>query len=161
MKKPWCYLETKKGEKIKIDQEDLERVSNHSWRIQQVWKKSKKRVVTSIRTGEKVRSMSLGQFLMKPPKGKLVYPRRYQDGMDYRKSNLIVCTMKERQQMLPKHNSANSTSIYKGVSYIKDKKTWRARIEVKGKALFLGDYKSEAAAARAYNKAALEKIKDC
>ena len=38
---------------------------------------------------------------MNPPKGKLAYPRRFNDGFDYRKNNLIICTMQERQQLLP------------------------------------------------------------
>ena len=100
--KPWKYLQAKTGEKVKVDAEDFDNINEKSWRVIYTGKTKKPSVVTSIRSGEKVRTMTLGQFLMKPRKGKLVYPRRWQQGLDYRKSNLIVCSMKERQRMLPK-----------------------------------------------------------
>jgi len=90
---------------------------------------------------------------MKPPRGKQVYPRRFNDGLDYRKSNLIVCTLKERQRLLPKKRS-QTTSMYRGVSFSRATGKWRAAIEVNGKALNLGLFTHENAAARAYNEAA-------
>lgn len=152
-KKPWKTITLTNGEKAKIDAEDYERVSQHKWRVIQKTPSSKKTVVTSIRTEKGVRQLSLGRFLMDPPKGKLVYPRRYQTGFDFRKNNLIVCTMKERQQMLPKR-SHPTTSIYKGVTYDQAKKLWRASLQVDGKNVTIGLFKDEQNAARAYNKAA-------
>ena len=153
--KPWKKLKTKTGELVKVDAEDYEELMERSWRVIYTGKTRKPSVVTSIRTGESVRTMTLGQFLMKPRKGKLVYPRRWQGGLDYRKSNLLVCSMKERQRMLPKR-ADKSSSIYKGVSFVKSKKIWRARIEKNGKSHYLGDYAREEQAAAAYNKAARE-----
>lgn len=155
-KKPWKFLDTKNGEKVKVDAEDYDRCANHSWRVIETGKHKKKTVITSIRTGSKVRTMSLGQFLMNPDKGLFVFPRRWQRGLDYRKQNLIVCTMQERQRLLPKRAGGNNTSRFKGVSYLSSTKKWRARIEVEGKTIFIGDYDSEEKAARAYNKAARE-----
>ncbi len=157
--KPWKYLETKTGEKVKVDAEDYDGWMERSWRVIYTGKTKKPSVVTSIRTGSKVRTMTLGQYLMKPKRGKLVYPRRWQGGLDYRKSNLIVCSMKERQRMLPKR-ADKSTSRYKGVSYVKGKKIWRARIEKNGKSHYLGDFAKEEHAALAYNKAAREMFGD-
>jgi hypothetical protein len=97
--------------------------------------------------------MTLGKFLMNPPKGKQVYPRRFNEELDYRKSNLIICTLAERQRLLPKKRTQTS-SKFRGVSRIKNKKLWRASIEVNGLSINLGDYKSEKEAALAYNKAA-------
>lgn len=157
--KAWKYLQTKTGEKVKVDAEDFEELSQRSWRVIYTGKAKKPSVVTSIRTGESVRTMTLGQYLMKPKKGKLVYPRRWQQGLDYRKSNLIVCSMKERQRMLPKR-ADKSTSRYKGVSFVKSKKIWRARIEKNGRSHYLGDFAREDQAALAYNKAAREMFGD-
>lgn len=157
--KTWKYLETKTGEKVKVDSEDWGEITKKSWRVIYTGKTRKPSVVTSIRSGESVRTMTLGQFLMNPKKGKLVYPRRWQGGLDYRKSNLIVCSMKERQRMLPKR-ADKSSSIYKGVSYVKSKKIWRARIEKNGQSHYLGDYVKEEHAALAYNKAARELFGD-
>ncbi len=157
--KPWKYLAAKTGEKVKVDAEDFEELMQRSWRVIYTGKAKKPSVVTSIRSGDKVRTMTLGQYLMKPKAGKMVYPRRWQGGLDYRKSNLIVCSMKERQRMLPKR-ADKSTSRYKGVSFVKSKKIWRARIEKNGQSHYLGDYAKEEHAALAYNKAAKEMFGD-
>jgi hypothetical protein len=108
------------------------------------------RVVTSIRKDKKNITVTLGKFLMNPPKGKQVYPRRFNEELDYRKQNLIVCTLKERQQTLPK-NRKRGSSQFRGVSFIKAVKKWRASIEVNGKTINLGNFEKETDAALAYN----------
>ncbi len=151
--KPWCTVHIS-GKPVKIDKEDLARVEEHSWRaIKSVTGRYK--VITSIRTKEGSRNVTLGKFLMKPPKGKQVYPRRFVEGLDYRKENLVVCTMSERQRLLPKRR-VETSSQYRGVSYQKASKKWRAGIEVDGRAINLGEFASETSAAMAYNKAALK-----
>lgn len=139
--------------KIKIDSEDFERVSQYTWRIRQRDDTKKLSILTSLRTSEGTRNLSLGKFLMNPPKGKLVYARRFIDGFDYRKENLIVCSIQERQTMIPKRRK-DTSSKYRGVSYSKTVKLWRAGITVGGTSINLGDFKTEEAAARAYNNAA-------
>lgn len=70
------------------------------------------------------------------------------------RSNLRPCTYSQ--------NSANrakwrkSASKYKGVSWITQNAKWRASICVRRHMIYLGNYTTEEAAARAYNKAALE-----
>src|SRR6185437_17083578 len=122
---------------VKIDREDLERIQQRSWRITE-GTQGRIRIVTSIRTPQGVRSLTLGRFLMSPPKDKQVYPRRFNDGLDYRKENLIVCTLKERQRLLPK-NRKGSSSHFRGVSFQKSSEKWRAAIQVKGRSINLGD----------------------
>lgn len=152
--KTWCYIKVNPDKKAKIDIEDLERASAHTWRII-VKDSGREKVVTSIKTDKGSRQVSLGQFLMNPPKGKMVYPARFMQGLDYRKSNLIVCTMKERQRLLPKSRK-HGTSQFRGVSFVTKKNNWRASIKVNGKSISLGNYKTELAAAEAYNRAARE-----
>lgn len=149
--KSWCYIKVGRYE-VKIDREDLARVEEHSWRVTE-GTTGRKRVLTSVRTAKGARNVTLGKFLMNPPKGKQVYPRRFNDELDYRKSNLIVCTLQERQQLLPK-NRKKASSSFRGVSYSKTAERWRAGIEVEGKSMNLGHFESEEAAALAYNKAA-------
>jgi hypothetical protein len=152
MAKGWCYFSI--GQlRIKIDSEDLERVSERTWRVRRRDDTDKLSIITSVRTEKGVRNVSLGQFLMKPKGDKFVYPRRYFDGLDFRKENLIVCSMRERQQMLPKKAKKNTSSRYRGVSRIKSSNRWRAGITVKGKSINLGDFDSETKAANAYNEA--------
>src|SRR6185312_9978318 len=102
MAKDWCYLTVHPNTKVKIDRTDLKRVSQHKWRVTKA-STGRLRVVTSVRGPRGVKNITLGKFLMKPSKGYQVYPRRFNEGLDYRKSNLIVCTLRERQRLLPKH----------------------------------------------------------
>ncbi|MBN23269.1 MAG: hypothetical protein CL678_18435 [Bdellovibrionaceae bacterium] len=154
MTKKWKYLKTREKVRVKVDEDDYERLLMHTWKI--ITSSSGKRsVVTSIRFGDKVKLVTLGKFLLDPPEGKQVYPRRFNDALDYRRENLIVCTMQERQTMIPKLKK-RGTSIYRGVSYISSKDSWRSRIEFDGKRIYLGDFKSEEAAALAYNEASLK-----
>ena len=148
----WCFYEIRTGIRVKIDKEDLKRVGAYKWRATK-GTTGRLRIVTSITTPKGARSLTLGRFLMDPPKGKQVYPRRFNDGFDYRKSNLVVCSLKERQQLLPKAR-AHSSSKYRGVSYSERSKSWRAGIKVKGKTISLGVFASEDQAALAYNEAA-------
>ena len=152
MAKAWTFLKAHPGLKVKIDREDVKRVSAHSWRVT-FGTTGRKRVVTSIRGPKGVRSLTLGKFLMKPSKGKQVYPRRFNEELDYRKNNLIVCTLKERQRLLPK-NRTDASSTFRGVSRDKASGKWRASIEVDGHSINLGQFKIESEAALAYNKAA-------
>lgn len=152
MDRSWCYLPVNKGYQAKIDLEDYPRASAHTWRV--IKKDSGRlKVVTNIKTPGGTRQVSLGQFLMNPPKGKMVYPRRFMDGLDYRKANLIVCTMKERQRILPK-SRIHGSSKFKGVSFIKKTQKWRASIKVDGVSKSLGLFDRELDAAVAYNQAA-------
>jgi hypothetical protein len=152
--KEWCYIPVNKGYRAKIDKEDLARVSKFTWRV--IKRPSGRlRVATSISTKKGVRQMSLAQFLMKPPKGKMVYARRFMEELDFRKDNLIICTMSERQRILPKSRRFG-TSRFKGVYRVEKEKKWRAQIEVDGQHISLGLFLSEVDAAAAYNKAARE-----
>jgi hypothetical protein len=153
MAKDWVEIEIS-GYLVKIDREDLELVQSRKWRVTKSTT-GRFRVVTSVRTKEGVRSITLGKFLMNPPKGKQVYPRRFNDGLDYRRGNLIVCTVGERQQLLPKRR-AESTSRFRGVSYQGSTGKWRAGIQVHGKTINLGEYDTETQAAEAYNQAAIK-----
>ena len=156
--KPWTTFTLTSGEKVKIDREDIERVEKHSWRATK-GTTGRLRVVTSIRGPDGVKTLTLGRFLMKPSKTKQVYPRRFNEGLDYRKDNLVVCTLQERQRLLPKKRKG-ATSEYRGVSFSRTDKKWRAGIEIDGHSINLGHFKTEAQAAAAYNQAARQHFGD-
>jgi len=152
----WTFLKLKSGEKVKIDSRDLKKVEQLSWRVLRKKNSNRPSVVATISTPKGPRQITLGKFLLKPPKGKMVYPRR--GDLDYRRANLIVCTMAERQQMLPKRKQQESSSKYKGVFWDSTRKKWRADIYIDGKCHLVGLYSSEDSAALAYNKIAREQF---
>ncbi len=74
------------------------------------------------------------------------------DGLDNRKSNLRKCT--RQQNLFNCRKKSKASSIYKGVTITKKGKI-QASIRVDGRLLYLGYFKTEEAAAMAYNKEAL------
>jgi len=77
------------------------------------------------------------------------------NGLDNRKANLRIVTHTQNVWNRRKFKSY-SLSKYKGVDWSKDMKRWRARILVNGKRIYLGSFKSELDAAKAYDRAALK-----
>lgn len=72
------------------------------------------------------------------------------DRLDNRKSNLRLCSFQENSRN-QKISSAN-TSGFKGVSWRKREKKWRAAIGLNGKKITLGYFSNRKDAALAYNK---------
>ena len=74
--------------------------------------------------------------------------------LNNQKSNLRFYTRGENQ--MNRQKQGNVSSIYKGVSFSKDHKKWRARIRIKDNIIHLGYFISETDAAIAYNAKAIE-----
>lgn len=72
--------------------------------------------------------------------------------LDNRRSNLRAATRQQTSANVGRR--VDNTSGFKGVSKFRDK--WQAGIRVNGKREHLGHFNSKIAAARAYNKRALE-----
>lgn len=80
------------------------------------------------------------------------------NGLDNRRSNLRFCTNAQNQHNQRKWGSRSGkplSSRYKGVSWHR-RGHWRAKIQAQGKRRYLGQFQSEEAAARAYDRAARE-----
>jgi len=77
------------------------------------------------------------------------------NGLDNRRSNLRIATANENQQNARLMNTPKS-SKYKGVTWNKHAKQWKAGIRVDGRRCYLGHFRSEEDAAKAYNLAALK-----
>lgn len=76
------------------------------------------------------------------------------NGLNNQKSNLRFCTSAENN-----HNRRpvkNSSSKYKGVSWDKSAKKWRAQIKINDKSFPLGRYSNEIEAAKAYDREAIK-----
>ena len=77
------------------------------------------------------------------------------NSLDNRKSNLRIVT--HRQNCLnTRPKTKNTTSRYKGGSWDKESKKWRALITHKGRRISIGRFKNETDAARTYDKTAKE-----
>ncbi len=113
------------------------------------WCEDKNGYVVGKRNGKKI---SLHRLLMNPGPGLCV---DHIDGnkRNNQRSNLRIAT--RRQNALNRRPKLNgcADSNYKGVAFQDGK--WRARIGVDGEQLSLGYFKSENAAARAYDHAAV------
>jgi len=76
------------------------------------------------------------------------------NGLDNRKANLRPATRAQNNynKLIVKHKE--SSSKYKGVTWKKENKKWLAQINFKGDYIFLGYFKDERKAAKAYDEAA-------
>ena len=74
--------------------------------------------------------------------------------LDNRRRNLRLATFSQNNANCGRRR--NNTSGYKGVYWNKKTKKWQARIECEGRCLHLKYWTTKAAAARAYDRAALK-----
>jgi hypothetical protein len=98
------------------------------------------------------KTVSMHSIISKTPLGKFT-DHINGNGTDNRKYNLRICSSAENARNLPVNR--RSTSGYKGVTWNKRTKNWRARIVFDGKEIYLGTYQNVIDAAEAYNRAAL------
>ena len=108
-------------------------------------------------------SIKMHRLILDAPKGKDV-DHKDQNGLNNQKYNMRICTRSVNAQ----NQRARGRSKYLGVGYHKCIETrpqfkknyesvgWVARIGVNYKRIFLGKYKREIDAAKAYNKAAVK-----
>jgi len=74
------------------------------------------------------------------------------NGLNNKRNNLRVCTHAQNQQN--RKPRKNGSSVFKGVSWHKKSKKWRACIQIDGRTVHLGLFRSETEAATAYDEVA-------
>jgi hypothetical protein len=75
------------------------------------------------------------------------------NGLDNRKANLRPATISQNLCNRPKRKT-KTRSRYKGLEWDRAQRKWKARLQLNGRKIYLGSFKSEEAAARAYDTAA-------
>ncbi len=156
---PFRRIPLTQGKNAIVDPEDYERLRKYKWHVNK-----------SIRTYYAVHSLTNGR---NAPRKNLrmhhlvidglaidVPPGCFCDhinhnGLDNRKANLRIATRKQNVWHRRKFKRP-SRSKYKGVDFISANsgRCWRARIRVNGKRIYLGSFKDEIKAAKAYDIAA-------
>lgn len=133
-----------------VDSSDYERVVQYRWAVRYSRQKKIKYANAKI-NGIMV---SLHRFIMRRniDDGTIV-DHINRNGLDCRRANLRLCTVSENLRNAGK-TASKRTSVFKGVSLIKETGLWRATICKDYKQHRLGYYENEIDAARAYDEAA-------
>lgn len=132
------------GKYAKVDNEDYKRLNKHKWFAVDTgtniyaYRRAKVNNVNTI--------IYMHREITKCPKG-LCVDHINGDSLDNRKENLRIGTWSQNAM----NRAGNSKSGYKGVSYKKGDKKWRARASINGESTYFGLYKNKKDAARVYD----------
>lgn len=136
-----------------INDADLLLISPYTWCAQHTrhhWY-----AITFIGSGHTARRrVSMHRLLMSAPPG-IQVDHIDGDGLNNQRSNLRLGTNGQNQA---NRRTAFGASRFKGVNREKRGKPWRAAIKVDGRKIHLGAFENEIEAARAYDRAALERF---
>lgn len=132
-----------------VDDEDFEFLNKF------IWSYEKKPHTSYASTQLEDRRVYMHQLILPCPEG--CTPDHINgNGLDNQRSNLRIATYSQNSanRRLPK----NKSSKYRGVTWSISNNQWMAQLKNKGHNIYLGYFSSEIDAARAYNRAALEKF---
>jgi hypothetical protein len=140
------YLPLADGRYAVIDAADFPECSQYTWRLN----------ATYVQTKIKRRDVALYRLVFGPDLPARVKPV-YHDGdrLNCRRANLNILNCSNAAASVRK-TSKKTTSDYKGVSWIRDQCLWRAVVNKDGVTYPLGEFRSEWAAAKAYDERARE-----
>jgi len=141
-----CYIALTKGKFAIVDAADYERVNAYKWCATG----SGRRVYACRHYNGK--NLSMHRFLMNPPQW-MVVDHIDGNGLNNRRSNLRICT--QRQNVYNSRPKGKS-SRYKGVCRDKSKNRWVVYVRHNGRNHYVGRFRDEIEAARAYDRKAYE-----
>lgn len=142
-----------KGYKALVDDEDYERLNKFKWFI-----KSHSSSNTIYAQRNVFRN---GKWTTQPMHKDIVHVTGFKhidhidgNGLNNQKINLRECSLS--QNIMNSRKRKNTSSRYKGVSWVKQKQKWSAEIQYNKTKIRLGCFATENEAAEAYNSAALQ-----
>ena len=136
-----------------VDDEDYDRIVAVKWFAYRAHT-GKFYAVRTMNVSRRIKHRrTMSAEIMGLPQGSRV-DHRNGDTLDNRKENLRPCS--NQQNCCNRGAIANTSSRFKGVSFHRLTGKWAARIRVNYELKHLGLYLSEEAAAKAYDKAAIE-----
>ncbi|MBN2020962.1 MAG: HNH endonuclease [Sedimentisphaerales bacterium] len=145
------WINLGEGERTQVDQEDYRRFGKYNWSVIGTGKNLY--AVRHAKVGPRqTKIVRLHREIMNAPKDKLV-DHKYGDSLDNRKENLRLATHSQNQCNKRKTRSKTS-SKYRGAYFDKRRIRWQLYIRYNGKRVYLGSFKSEEEAGRAYDAAA-------
>lgn len=134
-----------------VDDDDYEVLSKYKWCAI----KDKRGSVYAVRGSRKLRRhIFLHRVILNNPSAQQC-DHKNGNTLDNRKENLRACTPRQNAFNRRKSNIVGLTSKYKGVSWNKKRKIWRAFIYNAGQ-VYLGSFNSEEDAYKAYCEAGLK-----
>jgi HNH endonuclease/AP2 domain len=146
---PYAEIPLTSGGVAIVDEADFEMLSVMRWRAN-----DRGYVVTWSTRDPSSRGYSkMHRMVMLPEPGQEI-DHINGDKLDNRRANLRVCTRAENNRNRSIHR--NNQSGLKGVFWHSRDRRWRAKIQVDGQRLHLGNFADKADAARAYDIAATE-----
>jgi hypothetical protein len=142
-------IELTRGMKALVDDDMYEELSRFKWRVRHSWSSW-----YAMRHGNNGKSFDMHRVVLGLTHGDGIQVDHIDgNGLNNQRSNLRICSNTENQRN--RRVGANNTSGFKGVDFHKHSGTWRARISIDGRRVFLGAFDNSIDAARAYNKAAI------
>lgn len=138
------YIKLTQGKYTIVDDEDFVELSRYKWQH------NAKYASRSINVNGEIIKEYMHRRIMKAPNGQNI-DHKNRNRLDNRKENLRFATVSQNKANGVK---TRGTSKYKGVCWNKISFRWQAGIVHEGKSFYLGLFKDEERAARAYNVAA-------
>lgn len=133
-----------------VDYKDYEYLNEFKWHLHKNGNQLYARTIFYLNKQRK--GIYMHRFILEP-NGKCI-DHINGNGLDNRRCNLRIC--ERHENALNRKININNLSGFKGVSWFKLVKKWRAQIQYKKIVYYLGSYEKRIDAAKAYNEAAIK-----
>jgi len=153
LRTPVRIIPLTKGKFAIVDPADYPWLSRYNWHVvtHDGYYYAARRALVS--EGRSRATVFMNREVLNAPPDRLVDHENH-NTLDNRPSNLRLATYVENGRNRRKVKKLGKSSKYKGVTFQKATRRWRATIHVTGRSIQLGEFKSERQAAKAYDEAA-------